>query len=384
MATTAEVVPARDRGRYAALISTGFVTAAIAGPAVGGLIVDNTSWRWIFYVNLPVGGLALLVIALALPRRASSHIKQRVDVIGASLLVVATTSLLLALLWGGGSYPWTSVEVIGAFATAAAVGVAFVRRMSRTASPILPVQVVRERTVATGAIATGLSVMCIFGATAFVPLFAQGVLGTSATSSGVVVMPQTLGAVAATILVGQWIARTGRYRGNALLGPVLLGLGMLLLASMGTGTTQAEVAVFMVILGVGSGLMMQTFTIAAQSSVPPQSLGSATSMIQFSRAIGTTIGVTLFGVIVNHGLPAGLRGHRTVLHRLPSAQRHQLAGALRPAFLLGALLCAIVFVVVWLGLEQRPLRESVEEPTAVGPDEPPERTGMRTTTESLS
>jgi len=355
MATTAQIVPPRERGRFVALISSSFLAASLLGPTVGGLIVDNASWRWIFFVNLPIGGIALLVIALTMPRheRTKPH---SVDWTGAFLLAAMTTGMLLALL---------SVEPAFTAALAVVAGALLVVRTRRVPEPIIPLGVVRDRIVATGGLATGLSVLTQFGATAFVPLFAQGVLGVSATSSGILLIPQTIGAVGATILAGYWVSHTGRYRGNALAGPLILAVGMLLLASMGTGTTTLEIAVFMVVVGVGTGMMMQTFMIAAQSAVPLATIGSATSVIQFSRAIGTTVGVTLFGAIVNFGLPDDLRGKGTIVHRLTPAGREALAGAMRPAFLLGAVLAAVVFVAVWLGLEERPLRRSFEDP-AVG------------------
>ena len=368
MATTGEIVPPRERGRFAALISSVFAAASVLGPTIGGLIVDNASWRWIFYLNLPVGGLALLVIGVTMPNRPRKT-QHRIDYGGALLLTGTTSALLLALLWGGQTFPWASPEVGGSAVAAVILGIAFVRRTRRIPEPILPLGVARDRIVAAASIGTGLSVMCMFGATAFVPLFVQGVIGGSATSSGVVLIPQTLGAVVATIVTGIWVSHTGRYRGNALLGPLVMGAGMLLLSRIDTGTTKIEVAAFMVMLGIGAGMMFQTFTLAAQSSVPQASIGAATSTVQFSRAIGTTLGVAIFGAIVNHGLPTGLRNHGASVHRLAPAGREALAHALRPPFLLGAGLCAAVFATVWFGLEEKPLRATVEEPSiaAVAP-----------------
>ena len=317
------------------------------------------SWRWIFYLNLPIGAIALLVIAVTMPRHRA-RAERRVDYFGAALLAGGTSALLLALL---------SVQPAETAVVAVVLGSAFVWRTRRIADPLVPVDVVGERIVATAAIATALSVMFQFGATAFVPLFAQGVLGVSATSSGIVLIPQTVGAVAATILSGLWVSRTGRYRGNALLGPTLTGAAMLLLGLMDVHTSTLEVALYMALLGVGSGAMMQTFMVAAQSAVPLASIGSATSVVQFSRAIGTTVGVTIFGAIVNHGLPPQLVGHGVLVHRLPPGAREALAQAVQPAFLLGAFLSAVVLAAVWFGLEERPLRVSIDEPSvaAVAP-----------------
>ena len=174
-------------------------------------------------------------------------------------------------------------------------------------------------------------------------------------------IPQTLGAVIATIAAGQWVSRTGRYRRNALLGPLVLGAGMALLFTMGVGTSIAQVGVYMVLVGAGGGMMGQTFMVASQNAVPLSTIGSATASIQFSRAIGTTVGVALFGAIVNHGLPASFKGGGVIVHRLPEAARHELASALHPAFLLGVVLCVVMLVAIYLGLEERPLRSTLDD-----------------------
>ncbi len=270
----------------------------------------------------------------------------------------ATTSLLLGLLDTGRPYVWLAFAVLAP---------SFVLHTRRVAEPIIPVRVVGERIVATGTLATGLAVMAQFGAISFIALFAQGVLGVSATSSGLLLIPPTLGGATATILTGQWVSRTGRYRLPTLLGVAVMGSGMLVLATMGPGTSTAELATALVVFGVGGGMMFQTLMVAGQSAVPLDSIGSATSVIQFSRAIGTTVGVTMFGAIINHGLPRDLRGRDTAVYDLTPGGRSGLADAIQPAFFLGAVLCAVVFAVVWFGLEERPLRRSISEPTAGPP-----------------
>jgi EmrB/QacA subfamily drug resistance transporter len=351
MATTGEIVPPRERGRYIALISSTFLTASILGPTVGGLVADNTSWRWIFYINLPVGLLALTVIAITLPRREKTAARS-VDYAGAALLAGATTSLLLGLLGTGRPYIWLAFVVLAP---------AFVVHTRRVADPIIPIRIMSEPIVATGAFATGLGVMAEFGVIAFVALFAQGVLGVTATSSGLVLIPPMIGGVVATILTGQWVTHTGRYRLPPLIGAVVMGVGSMLLATMGPGTTTTELAAVLVVFGVGGGMMFQTFMVAGQSAVPLTSIGSATGVIQFSRAIGTTVGVTIFGAIVNRGLPEALHGQSAIVHDFAPAERSSLADAMQPAFLLSAGLCALIFVVVWIGLEERPLRRSITE-----------------------
>jgi MFS family permease len=211
----------------------------------------------------------------------------------------------------------------------------------------------------------------MFGTISFVPLFVQGVIGTSATSSGVVLTPLLLGAVTTSFLSGQIVSRTGRYRPNTLIGPVVLGIGELLLWRMGVNTTNAEAARNMVIAGVGLGMMMQIFVLSVQNSVPRAQMGSATALTQFSRSIGATLGVTLMGVIVNQQLPPAVSTQGAVIHRLPAAGRVALADALHPAFLLAAVLCAAVFVVSLLWVREVPLRRGLEE-TPLGDEASPQ------------
>jgi EmrB/QacA subfamily drug resistance transporter len=360
LATVANIVPSRDRGRYQGLIGATFAAASIAGPAVGGFIVDHASWRWIFYVNVPVGGLALIVISLTMPRRAQRR-EHSIDYTGAALLAAGTTALLLGLIWGGRDYPWLSAPVLGALGAGVVVLAVFGLVERRAREPILPFDLLRDRNVASGVVCIGLVAMAMFGTIAFVPLFVQGVIGTSATSSGVVLTPMMLGAVTTSMLSGQWISRTGRYKGNAMLGPVVLGVALILLSRMNVDTTNGQAARDMVLAGIGMGLMMQTFVLAVQNAVPVRVLGSATALAQFSRAIGATFGVTLMGVVVNQGLPAEARDG-TVVHRLPPALRVELADALRPAFLASAVLCALVLLVVIFGIREVPLRKGFDEP----------------------
>jgi EmrB/QacA subfamily drug resistance transporter len=361
-ATIGVIVPPRDRGRYQGLIGATFAAGSIIGPALGGLIVDHASWRWVFYVNLPVGAVALAVIAVAIPKRTERR-EHSLDLLGAVLLAGGTSSLLLGLVWGGQAHPWGSSYVLGAFGAAVVLLAAFTLVERRAPEPILPFEFLRRPTVAAGVAAIGLSAMAMVGTIAFVPLFVQGVIGTSATSSGVVLTPFMLGAVTASAISGQWITKSGRYRPNALAGPIVLGVGLFLLSRMGTSTTNAEAAAYMVIAGVGLGLMMQVFVIAVQNEVPTRAMGSATALTQFARSIGATVGVTAMGVIVNHGLPANAHIERQAVHRLPPNLREALADALHPAFLAASALCVLTLIIVAVWLKEVPLRRELEEPT---------------------
>src|SRR5438876_2004217 len=356
LATIANIVPPRDRGRYQGLIGATFAMGSIAGPALGGLIVDHASWRWVFYVNLPVGAVALAVISIAMPRRMQRR-EHSLDYPGALLLAAGTTALLLGLVWGGRQYSWGSSHVLAALVAAAALLAAFGLVEHRAREPILPFELLRRRTVAGGVAAICLSAMAMFGTIAFVPLFVQGVIGTSATSSGIVLTPFMLGAVVASAVSGQWVSRSGRYRPNAIAGPIVLGTGLLLLSRMDTSTTNAEAARNMVIAGIGLGLMMQVFVLAVQNAVPVRTMGAATALTQFGRSIGATLGVTLMGVIVNQGLPGGSKLDSQAVHRLPPHLRVELADALRPAFLSAAGICGLVLLIVLVAIREEPLRE---------------------------
>jgi len=365
LAVIGNIVPPRDRGRWQGLIGAVFAASSIIGPAVGGFIVDNTSWRWIFLVNLPVGGLALVVILITMPRRAPQT-DHAIDWLGAGVLAGGTGALLLGLVWGGKSYPWTSGHVIGVLVLAGVLLLAFWIVERRAGEPILPFRILRNPIVAGSVACMALVGMAMFGTISYVPLFVQGVIGTSATSSGVVLTPLMLGAVATSLLTGQLVSRTGRYRWNAVLGPVVLTIGMILLWRMNVNSTNAEAARAMVVAGIGIGSMMQVFVLSVQNAVPRSRIGSATALTQFSRQMGATVGVTIMGAIVNHGLPPGVGGSEGIgLHRLPPAARETLANALHPAFGLAAAVSAVVWLIAVLWVKEQPLRRSLDEVAAV-------------------
>jgi MFS family permease len=240
--------------------------------------------------------------------------------------------------------------------------VAFLGYERRVPEPILPFPLLRNRVVGASLASMVLVGMAMLGTISFVPLFVQGVIGTSATSSGVVLTPLMLGAVTASFLSGQWVSRSGKTRPNAIAGPIVLTAGMFLIWRMGVHTSNGQAARNMVLAGVGLGLMMQVFVLAVQNAVPREAIGSATALTQFARSIGGTLGVTTMGVIVNQGLPSGLGNKGLVVHRLHGAARATLAHALRPAFFAGMCVSALVLPIVLAGVRDVRLRGGLEDP----------------------
>jgi predicted MFS family arabinose efflux permease len=270
--------------------------------------------------------------------------------------------------------------VLGELALAAVLLAAFAFVERRAPEPILPFDLLRRPTVATGVVCTGLAAMAFVGTIAFVPLFVQGVIGTSATASGVVLTPFMFSAVLTSALSGQFVTRTGRYRPNALAGPVVLAAGLFLLSTMDRTTSNAEVAAYMAVSGVGLGLMMQVFVVAVQNVVPFRAIGSATALTQFSRSIGATLGVTLMAVVINYGLPSGTDVEEAAVRRLPPNLRDALAEAMQPAFLSAAVLAVVIFAIVFVGLREVPLREGFEEDAAAAVPESKTPTVVRSET----
>ena len=362
LAVIGNIVPPRARGRWQGLIGAVFAAASIAGPAIGGLIVDSTTWRWIFLVNLPIGGLALLVISMTMSGRA--HLTEHtIDWLGAGVLAAGTAALLLGLVWGGRDYAWTSAHVIGALGASAVLLAAFAVVERRAREPILPFDVLRNPIVASSIACMALVGMVMFATITYMPLFVQGVIGASATSSGAVLTPLMLSAVATSIITGQLISHTGRYRWNAVLGPLVLTVGLVMLSRMNVDTTTGEAARNMIVTGIGVGSMMQVFVLSVQNAVPTERMGSATALTQFSRQIGATIGVALIGTIVNSRLPdSAVIGESNVVHQLPPALRQALADSLHAAFLAAAAIALLVWVIAVLGVKEVPLRQTVDEP----------------------
>src|SRR5882757_6672208 len=296
MAIIGDLVPPRERGRYQGLMAGVMALAMIAGPLVGGFITDNLNWRWAFYVNIPLGGVALawLLAKLDLPKYRTEH---RIDWLGAGLLSVGITSLVLITTWGGGQYAWGSVQILGLAVLGVASLIAFGMVERRVAEPVLSLELFRNRNFALVSAIGFLLGFAMFGAINFLPLYQQTVQGSSATNSGLLLLPMMLAMMVVSIFAGQVITRTGKYKAFPIVGGFGMTAGMILLSMVDVGTTKTQLALFMAVLGLGMGFLMQTTMLIAQNSVEQKDLGVASSAATFFRSIGGSFGVSLFGTI---------------------------------------------------------------------------------------
>ena len=301
-----DIFPPAQRAKWSGVLMSVFAVATIIGPLLGGWITDNASWRWVFYVNLPVGIAAIVVTAIALPGHVTVH-KHRIDYGGAALLVAAAVPLLLGFSWAGSQYAWGSWQIVSLFAVAAVMGVAFYLRETRAAEPVINPRLFENRVFSVSALASALQSAAMFGAIMFLPLFVQGVQGKSATNSGIILMPLMLGAMVMSIGAGQILARTGRYKVLVIIGFITVAVGALLLSRMGIETSWTVLARNMVVLGLGLGIAMSAFTVIVQNQYPSHRLGEVTAGLQFFRSIGATIGMAVFGTILTNQFAAHMK-----------------------------------------------------------------------------
>ena len=378
MATIGDLVSPRERGQYMGYMMAAMMMAMIAGPLVGGYITDTLSWRWIFYINMPVGGAALayLIATLHLPRLRVPH---KIDYLGAAVLAVGATAIVLVTTWGGSQYAWGSAQIMTLIALAIIAIAVFIRVEALASEPILPLHVFKNRNFS---LASGMSFLlglAMFGAMTFLPLYQQTVQHASPTVSGLLLIPMMLGATATSLIAGQLTVRTGRYKALPIVGGAIMTAGMLLLSSLGVGTSRLTSMSFFVIFGIGMGFLMQITTLIVQNSVEPRDMGVASSSRAFFQQIGGSIGVSIFGAVFIRSLRS------TLAVRLPGvpiatsggqidpASVQQLPAHIRSAVFLGishgvdtiflwaAPAAAIVFVLAWL-IKEIPLRGRSDAP----------------------
>jgi EmrB/QacA subfamily drug resistance transporter len=407
-AIVGDIVPPRERGKYQGAFGAVFGVSSVIGPLLGGFFVDNLSWRWVFYINLPIGAVALAVVTAVLPA-SSARRHHAIDYAGATLLASFATCVVLATSWGGTTYPWNSPEIIGLFAGSAVLLAAWWQSARRAAEPVLPLRLFRNPvfTVSAGiSVAAGFA---MFGSISYLPLFLQVVHGVSPTLSGVYLLPMVGGLLITSIASGQMIARTGRYRIFPIIGTAALVVALFMLSRLDENTSTAMLSLYFFILGFALGLIIQVLVIAVQNSADFQDLGAATSGVTFFRSIGGSFGVSVFGAIFANRLAselaAALRGvtlpsgfsiataqaNPEVLRKLPAAVRdgvlHAYSLALHPVFLWAIPVAVVAFALSWF-LREVPLRATSSVGIGEGLGEglaaaPPERSSVDEVERSL-
>jgi len=374
-AVVGDIVPPRERGRYQGVFGAVFGVASVAGPLLGGFIVEHTSWRWIFYVNVPVGALALAVIGVALPA-AQGRARPAIDYLGAGLLAGGLSAIVLVTSLGGITWEWASPEALGTGAAGVLALVLFFRVERRAAEPVLPPALWQVRVFAVAGALSAMVGFALFGAVTFLPLYFQTVDAASPTESGLRLIPMMAGVLVTSIASGQLISRRGRYRAFPIAGTAVAALGLFLLSRLDVGTSAPMSALYLLVLGLGLGMTMQVLILAVQNAVDYSVLGAATSGVTLLRGIGGSLGTAVFGTIFTNRLgdrldgasvPPALReflagGGRLTgeqVERLPAVARaayqDAFVHALTPVFLVAACVAVLGFAVAWL-LEERPLR----------------------------
>lgn len=386
-AALGDVVSPRLRGRYSGLFVSMFGVASVAGPLIGGFITTHLAWQWIFYINVPFGIAAIIVFALAFPKIGGSP-GRRVDYLGATLLGAGLTGIVLATTLGGNTVPWSSPQLIGLAVVSLVALVAFAQVERRAAQPILPPRLWRIRTFRLTSIVGFIIGFALYGAVTFLPLFQQVVRGLSPTESGLQLLPLMGGLLTSATVSGRMVAHTGRYRVYPIVGTGLATIGLALLSVIGRDTSLVVVGLYMAVLGVGLGMVMNVLMIAVQNDAPYADLGVATAGATLFRSIGGSLGTAVLGAVFTARLadeladrlpagvdPAVLSGsvEPSQVASLPDAVRDgyldAFMGSLDSVFLAGAAIAFLAFLVAWR-IPQVALRTTVHDRTAP-PGRPP-------------
>jgi EmrB/QacA subfamily drug resistance transporter len=373
-----DIISPRERGRYQGYMGGVFAVASVAGPLLGGFFTDELSWRWIFLINLPLGALALVVTSTVL-KLPAMHVQHKIDYLGSVLMVGGVSCLLLVTTWGGREYAWTSPTIVGlALAAAVQLGL-FVWQEFRAEEPLLPPRLFRD---AVFRVSTGIGFVlgiAMFGAISFLPVYLQVVKDASATGSGLRMLPMMLGVVTSSILSGRMITQTGRYRVFPIAGTGLVAIAAVLLSRLDVDTPFWLISAYMLLLGLGMGLVMQVIVLTVQNSVDYRDMGAATAGVNFFRSMGGALGVAIFGSVLANRLdynisrlvPAeALQGVSTgVLTSSPERIRalppeihdavvQAFANSIEVVFLVAVPVALVAFGLSWL-LHEKPLREYV-------------------------
>jgi EmrB/QacA subfamily drug resistance transporter len=356
MAAVGDLVAPRERGRYQGYIAATFAVATIVGPLLGGLLVEQASWRWVFLVNLPLGITALVLLALRLPASEADSTAQPLDALGAALLAGATSAFMLACIWGGNRYAWDSAPIAGLIAAAVLLAGLLVLRERRAADPIVPMHLLRSRAVAVASSALFLGTAALFSITVFVPLFLQTTTGATPTEAGLLLVPAMLGITVSTTLSGRRIARTGRYKRFPVAGLALMTAALALLAATAEQMSQLWTGIGLALFGLGFGMVTQVLVVAVQNHVDRRELGVATATTGFFRALGGAAGAAVLGAVF--AAQAGARASEGG-QALGAALRADVVDGVQAVFMIAAPLAALALLVVML-LPEAPLRTRAE------------------------
>ncbi|MYW70250.1 DHA2 family efflux MFS transporter permease subunit [Streptomyces sp. SID8379] len=374
MAIIGDLIPPRERGKYQGMMAGVMALAMIGGPLVGGTITDHLGWRWAFYINLPIGAVALVMITavLHLPKKRASG---SIDYLGAALLTVGITSIVLVTTWGGTEYAWGSAVIMELIGLGVAALVGFVFSQTRAAEPILPLHIFRSRNFTLMSLIGFVTGFVMFGAVLFLPLYQQSVQGASATNSGLLLLPMLLSMMIVSLVAGRITTSTGKYKVFPIVGGVLMVAGLFLLAQLDTETSRFTAGVYMAVLGAGMGCLMQITMLVAQNSVEMKDMGVASSSTTLFRTLGSSFGVAIMGALFNNRVNdvmaerAGALGGKAIgesaqldaahLDLLPApvqeAYKYAVSSGMHSAFLLGAVV-AIVALVTALFVKEVALR----------------------------